>query len=84
MNLVRTTITIPSDTHEFLMLQSFSKKKTLGELVDGLVKNNNYLKSDDEVEKNLIAFRNLCKKMAKKAGKTDWMKLIREERDRDE
>lgn len=65
MNLVRTTITIPSDTHEFLMLQSFSKKKTLGELVDGLVKNNNYLKSDDEVEKILLHFVIYAKKWQK-------------------
>lgn len=81
MNQVRTTITLPSDTHEFLMMQSFAKKKTLGELVDGLVKNNNYLKSDTEIEKNLAEFRAFCAKLAKKGKKIDVVKAVRDQRD---
>ena len=81
MNYVRTTITIPDDTHEFLMMQSFAKKKTLGELVDGLVKNNNYLKSDAEIEKTLAEFRKFCARLSKKGKKIDFVRVIREERD---
>ena len=81
MNQVRTTITLPADTHEYLMTLSFQKKKTLGELVDGLVKNKNYLASDVQKKQDLDAFRAFCAKMAKKAGKVDWVKEIRKTRD---
>lgn len=84
MNQVRTTITLPSDTHELLMMQSFAKKKTLGELIDGLVKNRNFLTDKRDVEKQMREFRAFCARLGKKVGKTDWVKVVREERDRDE
>ena len=84
MNYVRTTITLPSDTHELLMMQSFVKKKTLGELVDGLVKNRNFLTDKRDMEKQILEFRAFCARLGKKVRKTDWAKAVREERDRDE
>ncbi len=84
MNYVRTTISLPSDTHEYLMTQSFKTKKTLGELIDGLVKKKNIVVSEKEIEKNIAKFRAFGVKMNKKYGKIDWTNLIREERDRDE
>lgn len=84
MNQVRTTVTLPSDTHEYLMTMSFKQKKTLGELIDGFVKNKNFLSDKQDIEKRLADFRAFCVKLGKKAGKTDWTKLVREERNRDE
>ena len=84
MNYVRTTITLPADTHEQLMILSIKKKKTLGELIDGMMKNKNYLASEEEIEKKHAHFMEVCARLGKKYGKTDWTKLVREERDRDE
>lgn len=84
MNYVRTTITIPSDTHEYLMTQSFKTKKTLGELVDGMVKQKHTVLSEKEIDANIAKIKQIGARIEKKYGKTDWTRLIREERDRDE
>ena len=65
------------------MVARFGKGKMLiptPMLVDGLVKNRNYLASDVQKKQDLDAFRALCAKMAKKVGKVDWVKAIHEAR----
>ncbi len=82
MNQVRTTITLPDETHRYLMALSFQNKKTLGELVDLMVKNRNILTDKDQTERKIDDFRALCRKLAKKGKKIDPVGALREERDR--
>ncbi len=81
MNYVRTTITLPADTHEYLMTQSFKTKSTLGELIDTMVKNNATPISRVKREKHVDEFIRFCKKMSKKYGPIDAVAAIREDRD---
>ena len=43
MNQVRTTVSLPDDTLRISCSWLFKIKKTLGELIDGLVRNRNFL-----------------------------------------
>ena len=81
MNQVRTTVSLPDDTHTYLMQLAFQNKKTLGELIDGLVRYRNFLADKSEVEKQIVEFQTFCRKLAKKGRTVDFVKAIREERD---
>lgn len=66
--------------HHQLSTLAFNQKKSLSEVINSKLKNANYgsLKSNVSTKQGLALFA----KLGKKAGKTDWTKLVREERDR--
>lgn len=82
MNQVRTTITLPDETHKYLMALSFQNKQTLGELVDLMVKNGNALSDKGQTERKMEDFRALCMRLAKKGKRIDPVRTLKAERNR--
>jgi len=78
MNTVRTTVSLDENLHRQLMAQAFSMGKSFSEVINLKLKNANFGIKRTTAAEDLAFFR----KLGKKTGKTDWTKLIREERDR--
>ena len=80
MKKVRTTISLEENLHRQLMTEAFNTNKSLSQIINIKLKNKNFTcEAQIDINKDFALFDRL----AKKAGKTDWTKLIREERDRD-
>lgn len=82
MNNIRTTISLPYETHDFLLNTAFQKKQTLGEIIDALVKNRNSMLDKDETKRRIAEFRALCRRLSKKGKHIDFVQAVRDERDR--
>lgn len=84
MNTVRTTVILNASLHRQLSLQATMMGVGLSDIVNRKLANQNVgvsaSSTANKIAKNLMLFRAL----AKKTGKTDWTKLVREERDRDD
>ncbi|MBI2611819.1 hypothetical protein HYW54_03685 [Candidatus Gottesmanbacteria bacterium] len=80
MNTVRTTISLDKNLHRQLLTQAFSMGKSLSQVIDMRLRNINSGKSVRKAKSNSDLA--LFARLAKKADKTDWTKLVREERDR--
>ncbi|MEK9143106.1 MAG: hypothetical protein AAB481_00540 [Patescibacteria group bacterium] len=83
MNTVRTTIVFDETLYRQLAVQAAVMGVGLSELVNKKLVNKNIggdsASSAATIASNLSFFRAL----GKKAGKTDWVTLVRDERDRD-
>ncbi|MBI3956172.1 hypothetical protein HY339_02855 [Candidatus Gottesmanbacteria bacterium] len=83
MNTVRTTVVFDAMLYRQLSVQAAVMGLGLSELVNQKLANANVgsasVSTEEKIAKNLTFFRALGKKM----GKTNWAKLVREERDRD-
>lgn len=80
MNVIRTTVTLDKTVHQQLSAQALSLGMSLSDVINRKLKNKNFLRTQSAVDDGDAIFSRL----AKKAGKTDWAKLVGEERHRDE
>jgi hypothetical protein len=82
MNTFRTTVNFDYDLHRQLRLQAASQGVSFSNLVNNMLSNKNLGQKNNAArsfEEDLTFFR----KLAKKYGKVDWVKAVRDERDRD-
>lgn len=79
MNTIRTTISLEENLHRYLLTRAFNSGKTLSQIVNEKLKNSNFNPSQTQLVKNELAF---FARLGQKAGKTDWVKMVRRERDR--
>lgn len=86
-NMLRTTVGIADQTHEYLMLRAIREKRTIGQIIDELALVSHPKLSVDEqdkqIENDLAFFRLAGRKIKKKVKLWDGTKIVREERDRD-
>lgn len=80
MNVIRTTVTLDKTVHQQLSAYALSMGTSLSDVINKKLKNNNFLRTQDAGDDASGTFSRL----AKKAGKTDWIKLVHKERHRDE
>ncbi len=81
--MVRTTVNIQDTTHEILLLRSYREKKSLGKIIDELIKRPVVKLSDAQVEESLIKLRKIGDKIKKDLGNVNAVEIVRAERDRD-
>lgn len=83
MNTVRTTIVFDTALYKQLSVQAAVMGVGFSDLVNRKLVNANVgavpVSSEEKIAKNRAFFR----AFGKKTGKTDWARLVREERDRD-
>ena len=82
MNKIRTTVSFDQDLHRQLSLQAASLNLSLSDLINRKISNKNYAKtgpSQNQIDADLAFFQKLAKKM----GQTNWVSLVRKERERD-
>lgn len=84
MNQVRTTISLDEDLHKQLSLTAISMGTTLSDLVNWRLANKNFGQNTNQIQSAINSDLDFFATLAKKAGKTNWVKLIREERNRDQ
>lgn len=83
MNKIRTTIVFDEALYRQLSVQAAVMGVGLSELVNKKLVNR-HIGADSDVKANLLAKqRAVFRALGKKYGRTDWAKLVREERDRD-
>ncbi len=83
MSQVRTTISLDEDLHKQLSLSAINMGATLSDLVNWRLTNKNFGQDKTQVQAAIASDLDFFATLAKKAGKTNWVKLVREERDRD-
>lgn len=83
MNSVRTTIVFDQDLHRQLSLQAVGMGVSLSDLVNKKLLNNNVGANKSLIKDQINADLAFFKSFGRKMGKVDWVKAVREERDRD-
>lgn len=83
MNTIRTTVVFDQDLHRQLSLLASALGMSFSDLVNRKLSNANAGVSTSLAQKQMADDMAFFKRLGKKAGKTDWAKLIREDRDRD-
>jgi len=78
MNTIRTTISIDENLHRQLVLQAFNSGVSFNQLVNSKLTDKK-LEEKSSLESDVAFFR----KLGKKTGKINWVKLIREQREKD-
>lgn len=83
MQKIRTTITLPEDFHEELMLMSLKTKKSLGQLVFEKFKNKQYLIDKNDIQEKLSRDARFFSKLSRKlkGKKINWALEVRKQRD---
>lgn len=84
MSQIRTTISFDEDLHKQLSLVAVGLGASLSDVVNWRLTNKNYGQSTTQVQATINSDLDFFSTLAKKAGKTNWTKLVREERDRDQ
>lgn len=84
MNTVRTTIVFDEALYRQLTVQAAVMGVGLSELVNKKLVNRNVGLDDEAKERLLAKQRAIFRALGKKLGPTDWTKLVREERNRDD
>lgn len=80
MNTVRTTITLDASLHRQLSLQAMMLGVGFSDLINRKLVNQN-VGSHSDTKVNVIAkHQAVFRALGKKFGKTDWTRLVREER----
>ena len=82
MNTVRTTITFDEALYRQLSIQAAVMGVGLSDLVNKKLVNGNVGFATQTAEEKVAKSRAFFRALGKKMGKTDWTKLVREERDR--
>lgn len=83
MNTIRTTIVLDTTLHRQLSIQAAMLGVGLSDLINNKLANKN-VGSPSESTANILSKNvSLFRILGKKAVKTDWVKLVREERERD-
>ena len=83
MSMIRTTISLQEDLHKKLMFEAVNNRKSLSAIINERLTNRRAGLSDRAVDEEIKEARAFFHKIGKMIGKTDWKKVIREERDRD-
>ncbi len=83
MNTIRTTITFTEALYRQLSIQAAVMGVGLSDLVNRKLANVNAGTSDVSAEQKIRENRAFFRALGKKLGRTDWTKLVREERNRD-
>ena len=83
MNTIRTTITFHEALYRQLAVQAAVMGVGLSDLVNRKLTNVNAGTSDASAKQKIRENRAFFRALGKKLGRTDWTKLVREERDRD-
>lgn len=90
MGLIRRSVAFPEDVYEALRLEAFSRRMSVNQLVVDKVRPKAKVsgkKGEREVERriarDLAFFKRLGDKIRREMGEVDIVKIIREERDRD-
>ncbi len=83
MGQIRTTISLDEDLHKQLSLSAVSMGATLSNIVNWRLANRNFGQNQAQVQAVITSDLDFFAALSKKIGKTNWAKLIREERDRD-
>lgn len=83
MNTVRTTITLDASLHRQLSLQAMMLGVVFSDLINRKLVNKNVGALSDNAQQNIAKNRTLFRALGRKVGKTDWTKLVRNERKRD-
>ena len=83
MSMIRTTISLQEDLHKKLMFEAVNNRKSLSAIINERLTNRRAGLSDRAVDEEIKEARAFFDKIGKMIGKTDWKKVIREERDRD-
>ena len=83
MNQVRTTISLDAQLHKQLLLQAVSLGVTFSELVNTKLVNKNTGLSQKAIGDSVNADMAFFKTFGRKMGRTNWVKAVRKERDRD-
>lgn len=83
MNQIRTTISLDEDLHKQLSMAAVNMGATLSDLVNWRLTNKNFGQNQTQVQAAIVSDLDFFATISKKVGKTNWGKLVREERDRD-
>lgn len=83
MNTVRTTVVFDEDLHKHLSMQATALGVTFSDLVNKKLANPNVVANKNIIKTQINDDLAFFHKLGKKMRKTDWAKVIREERDRD-
>lgn len=81
--MIRTTVSFDPMLHQELSVQAAKIGISFSQIVNQKLANKNFGQNKADTKKKVADDLALFRKMGKKLGKTDWTKLIREERDRD-
>ena len=84
MNQIRTTISFDEDLHKQLSLSAISIGTTLSDLINRRLTNKNFGQNTTQIQKSLASDLDFFATLGDKMGKTNWVKLVREERNRDQ
>lgn len=80
MNTIRTTVSLEKTVHQQLSAYALSTGMSLSEVINRKLKNRNVFHLQDVADDT----DGVLTRLAKKAGKTDWARLVHQERHRDE
>lgn len=83
MNTVRTTVVFDENLYRQLSLLASAMGLSFSHLVNKKLSNINVGTNFGLIQKQMANDLTFFRKLGKKAGKTDWAKIIREERNRD-
>lgn len=83
MNTVRTTIVLDTTVHRQLSIQAAMMGVGLSDLINKKLANKNIGSPSDSMANTISRNLSLFRILGKKATKTDWATLVREERERD-
>lgn len=89
MHLVRRSVAFPEDIYEALRMEAFSRRMSVNGLVLEKVKPKMKVKAaskksvETRIDRDLAFFKNMGDKIRMEVGEVDIVKVIREERDRD-
>lgn len=81
--MIRTTVSFDPRLHQELSVQAAKTGISFSQIVNQKLANKNFGQSKSEVEEKVAADLAFFRRLGKKLGKTDWTKIIRQERDRD-
>lgn len=81
--MIRTTVSFEPELHKELSVQATKIGISFSQIVNRKLANKNFGQDKSDIGKKVAADLVSFRKFGKKLGKTDWTKLIRAERDRD-
>lgn len=81
--MIRTTVSFEPELHQELSVQAAKIGVSFSQIVNRKLSNQNFGQNKSDIEKKVTADLVFFRRLGKKLGKTDWTKLIRSERDRD-
>lgn len=81
MNTVRTTVSLEKTLHHQLLTQAYTLGLSFNQVVNMKLANKNFGAAEEKTVNDTFGLA-LFSRLAKKLKKTDWVKLVREDRDK--